>query len=118
MGSVPEPFGVRCEALVQPDVAPVTQCDRVAVPLVGPLMDVGQLVDGRAWVNVKDRPVLGFQGVSDVGILHHDPGTVEGIRPELTLLGADDLGDECAGGRLSAELRLDKAPYRELASSR
>src|SRR6185295_5597030 len=59
-----------------------------------------------------------FQGVPDVGVLDHDPGTVERVGSEAPLLEADRLRNKCAGGRLSAQLRLDEAPDWQLASRR
>ena len=52
---------------------------------MSPLVDVGQIVDGLAFVIVEDRPILRFQGVSDVGVLDDDPRTVERVGSEPPL---------------------------------
>ena len=62
--------------------------DGVAVPLVSPLVDVGQVV-AVSRLTVEDWPVLRLEGIPDSGILDHDSGTVERVRSEPTLLIAD-----------------------------
>lgn len=66
---------------------------------MGPLVNVGQIVDGLAFVNVEDRPVLGFQGVVDMGVLDDDSRRSRAADP------ADANVELGAGAKLALLLR-------------
>ena len=64
----PQPLGVGCPTLVQPDVRPATRADGIAEPLVRELVGDGAL-RRRAGV---DRPGLRLEGVAGVRVVVDD----------------------------------------------
>ena len=106
------PLGPGREALVQPDVGPALEADRVAEPLVGGLVDDRGAV-GRERV---DRPRLRLQRVLEVGDVDHRAGRGERIGPVDVGLPADDLRQRVdRRPRLLHQPRVDQRPGRQLA---
>ena len=83
--AVPEPLGVRREALGQPDVVPVGQRHGVAVPLVR------RLVHERGGVDAArvERPGLRLQRVAHVRVVDDHPRGGERVGAEAFLLEGD-----------------------------
>ena len=80
----PEPLRVTGKALVEPDIAPLHQADRIAEPLMGKLMGDQPLPRALAIAMVAAKHALGLGFKGDLQPLGGDHHLVagEGIRPE------------------------------------
>ena len=108
------PLGPGREALVEPDVRPALQPDRVAEPLVRGLVDERRQVGDEG----VDRAALGLQRVAEPGRVVDDrAGGVERVGAEEPRLEADHLRQRSpATSRESArQPRVDQGPGREAA---
>ncbi len=83
----PEPGRELGEALVEPDIAPAVDADRVPEPLVPDLMGNR----GKDGLPCEEWACLGLEGSRIVDVVIDDQtGRIERIRAEQVLLGADD----------------------------